>query len=411
MKTLSRGHLKAGIDSVRSAKLRSFWTMLGVIIGVSSVITVVAIGEGIKDQISSQVHHFGNNFITVRPAQIKAGSDSSPNTSSILSGLQVSGPLTKKDIEIVENTPGVAVSAPLTLTSGSVSGDNGSYKGGYVIGTGNALPSLLNQSLAYGGFFEQGDETENVAVLGQNAAEAMFKEDVPLGQTFTFHGQEFIVLGVFNKFTNAPLSQQADFNDAIFIPNEVAETLSNNTAPTYEILARADSKSKPETVAADISKGINRAHGSDSGFAVLTGDQSLESSDNILNLLTRLIAGVAAISLLVGGIGIMNVMLVSVTERMHEIGIRKAVGATNRQILSQFIVESTLLSLTGGIIGILIAIMIDVGIRLSTSLQPIITWQIVVISTGVSLLVGVIFGTVPAFQAARKDPIEALRSE
>jgi len=130
-----------------------------------------------------------------------------------------------------------------------------------------------------------------------------------------------------------------------------------------------------------------------------------------LELLTRLITGVAAISLLVSGIGIMNVMLVSVTERLHEIGIRKAIGATNRQILSQFLVEATVLSLAGGLIGIAVSYAIDGALRLFTGLQPAITWQIVVIAAGVSLLVGMIFGSVPALKAARKDPIQALRSE
>jgi putative ABC transport system permease protein len=410
MKTLSRGHLKAGLDSVRNAKLRSFWTMLGVIIGVSSVITVVAIGEGIKHQVEGQIHHFGDNFITVRPEQLTVGSGSS-GSSLLPSGFQISKPLAAKDVAIVSATPGLHATAPLTLVPGKLTSENKQYANSYVIGTSPALPSLLNQSLAFGAFFDDQDLGTNVAVLGHDAADRMFDDDVPLGRSFDFHGQTFIVRGIFNKFTNAPLSQQADFNSAVFIPNDVAEALTNETAPTYEILARATQTSAAKDIANGIQKRLDGSHGGDSGFTVLTGDESLEANDSVLTLLTRLIAGVAAISLLVGGIGIMNVMLVSVTERVHEIGIRKAVGATNRQILSQFIVESTLLSLTGGIIGIIIAILIDIGLRVSTSLEPVITWQIVAIATSVSLLVGIIFGTVPAFKAARKDPIDALRAE
>ena len=144
---------------------------------------------------------------------------------------------------------------------------------------------------------------------------------------------------------------------------------------------------------------------------MLQQSQSVVGTNGVLELLTRLIAGVAAISLLVGGIGIMNVMLVSVAERTHEIGIRKAVGATNRQILSQFMIESSTLSFTGGVIGITLAYLIDLSLRLATNLQPLISWQIVVVASGVSLLVGIIFGSVPALKAARKDPIEALRGE
>ena len=137
----------------------------------------------------------------------------------------------------------------------------------------------------------------------------------------------------------------------------------------------------------------------------------MAASQDILDLLTKLVAGVAAISLLVGGIGIMNVMLVSVSERTHEIGIRKAVGATNSQILSQFMIEATTLSVVGGVIGVALAYAVDGLLRLLTDLRPVISWQAVVLAFGVSLIVGVVFGTIPALKAARRDPIEALRSE
>jgi putative ABC transport system permease protein len=408
---LSQGHLKAGFDSVRGAKLRSFWTMLGVIIGVTSVITVVAIGEGVKQQIAGQIHHLGNNFITIRSAQLDPGSGASNNQANLLSGLSVSGPLTVNDIATVATTKGLAESAPLTITSGRVTGESGAYNDGFVIGTSDSLPSLLNQSLAFGTFFNNQNNGTNVAVIGQNASNSLFNEQVPLGRSFMFHGQPFIVIGIFNQFTDTPLSAQANFNNAIFIPNDVAETLTNNTAPTYEIVARPTSSNQTTAVANRLRSRLNAAHGGQSGFEVLTGNQNIVANDSILELLTRLIAGVAAISLLVGGIGIMNVMLVSVAERTHEIGIRKAIGATNLQILSQFIIEATLLSVGGGLIGIGLSLAIDLGIRLATNLEPSITWQIVAVATGITLLIGIVFGSVPAFKAARKHPIDALRSE
>jgi putative ABC transport system permease protein len=409
MKMLAHGHLKSGLDSVRGAKLRSFWTVLGVIIGVTSVITVVSIGQGIKQQIGGQIHHLGQNIITVRPAQL-AGSSGTSSGANALSGLGVTSQLTAKDIEVISRTPGVAASAPLTILGGPARGDR-SYTGGVAIGTTSALPGLLNQSLIYGAFFSADDAGSNVAVLGQRASEALFNEDVPLGRSFSFHGQSFIVRGIFNQFTAVPLSQQADFNNAIFIPNDVAENLSRNTAPTYEVLARPDTAAQSGNMIARLEQALNKAHGGDSGLAVMSGNQNLASSGNILDLLTRFVAGVAGISLLVAGIGIMNVMLVSVTERRHEIGIRKAVGATNRQIMGQFMIEAGVLSLSGGIIGIVLAFIINVALRTLTDLAPVISWQIVLLASGVSLLVGIIFGTLPAIKAAYKDPIEALRSE
>ncbi|HVX24222.1 MAG TPA: ABC transporter permease [Candidatus Saccharimonadales bacterium] len=409
MKTVTSGHLKAGLDSVRGAKLRNFWTMLGVIIGVASVITVVSIGEGIKQQVGNQIHQFGKDIITIKPAPVASGSHAS--SLGPLAGLNVSGTLGTQDLVSVAQTRGVAASAPLTALSGQIRSDNGTRQNDLVIGTGSALPRLLNQSLAYGSFFDDDSAQTKVAILGPAAAETLFDEDVPLGRSFTFHGQPFIVQGIFNSFDSTPLSPEADFNHAIFIPNQVAQSLTNNTAPIYEILAKPRAAGQVSIVAAALRQSLNRSHGGQSNLSVLAGNQNLGASDTILELLTRLIAGAAAISLLVGGVGIMDVMLVSVTERMHEIGIRKAVGATNRQILSQFVIESTILSLTGGVIGIIVAAMLDLGLHWFTNLRPLMDWPIVVLATVVSLLVGVIFGSIPALKAARKNPIEALRSE
>lgn len=411
MKSLTRGHLKAGIDSVRGAKLRSFWTMFGVIIGVASVITIVAIGEGVKQQIGGQLHKYGDNLITIRPAQLQTSSTSGSAGLDQLSGLNISAPLTDKDVKAVAKTKGVSSSSPLTIAPGTVKGVNGVYKDGFVLGTSSDLPRLINQSLEFGAYFSEDDEGLNVAILGPHAVDAMFDESVPLGRSFTYQGRNFIVRGIFNQFATTPLSQAADFNKAIFIPNEVAEDITKSSAPTYSILARPSDPAKTQEVAGNIKRALAKSHGNSNSFEVLTGNQNLAASNTVLDLLTRLIAGIAAISLLVGGIGIMNVMLVSVAERTHEIGIRKAIGATNRQILSQFMMESSVLTVTGGIIGIILAVLIDIGLQLTTNLKPVISWEIVVIATGVSLLIGIIFGTVPAVKAARKHPIEALRAE
>lgn len=405
------GHIRAGYDTVRSAKIRSFWTMLGIIIGISAVITIVAIGEGIKQQIGGQIHHYGSNIIDIRTSQLQAGSGSSAKNITALSGLNVSSSLNDNDIKTVNSVTGVSSTSPLTLVSGTTKGDNGNYNAGYVIGTTSALPSLINQSLAYGSFISDEDTGQYNAVIGSHVAQKMFNEDVPLGRSFKFRGHEFIVKGIFNDFTFTPLSQQANFNNAIFIPNDIAETISNNSAPTYEILAKAKNIKQTNAVAVNIKTALDNAHGGQSGLSVLSGNQDINNSNNILDLLTKLIAGVAAISLIVAGIGIMNVMLVSVSERVREIGIRKAVGATNRQILGQFMIESTIISSVGGLSGIILAYFIDLAIRLSTDFKPIISWQIVVIATGVSIMVGVVFGSAPALKAARKDPIEALRAE
>jgi putative ABC transport system permease protein len=410
--TISSGNLKAGLNSMRGAKMRNFWTMLGVIIGVASVITVVGIGEGIKDQISGQIHRLGSNLITIQPSTLGGDGNYKPANANLLSGSGIAGTLTSTDYTTVSTTKGVTASAPLSAVDANVQGQNGVYKGGLVIGTTNALSSLLNQSVAYGVFLTDDDNGQNAAVLGAAAAQALFKEDVPLGSSFSIDGQQFVVRGIFNQFATTPLNQSVDLNDAIYIPYDVAQTITNNTAVTFQILARANPNPDESTgqIQAAINSGLLTNHGGQHNFSVTGENQNLVNSNDIVDLLTRLISGVAAISLLVGGIGIMNVMLVSVTERMHEIGIRKALGATNRQIHRQFITEAVVISVSGGAIGIIIAFLIDAGLRVTTSLQPEISWQLVLLATGVSLAVGIIFGSIPAYKAARKAPIEALRA-
>ncbi|MDB5175204.1 MAG: hypothetical protein JWM81_62 [Candidatus Saccharibacteria bacterium] len=406
----ARGQLKTGFDSVRGAKWRNFWTMLGIIIGVSSVITVVGIGQGIKNQISGQINYLGKDLITIRPSSLRTGGDQSLDTYNVLSGLSITGSLQDKDVQAVSKAPGVRASAPLSAISTTVKSEKGQYKKGLVIGTSASLPNLLNQPLEFGTFLDPDDPGARAAVLGKAAAEAMFESDVPLGFTFSINGQDFIVRGIFDQFKNTPLSDEANFNTAIFIPYDVSQELTKNSGAIYEILAKPATSSPVDTTIASIKTQLNQTHGNQDNFTVLRQDENIAARSEVLDLLTRLITGVAAISLLVGGIGIMNVMLVSVTERMHEIGIRKAIGATNRQILSQFVIESALLSFVGGIIGVALAFIVNGLLRFFTNLRPDISWQIVLIASGVSLAVGIIFGSVPALKAARKDPIEALRT-
>ncbi|MBC7707738.1 ABC transporter permease [Polaromonas sp.] len=411
MRSLTRGHVKAGFDSVRGAKWRNFWTMLGIIIGVASVITIVSIGEGVKQQISQQINHVGKNVITVRPGTIRTNSTQSKSDFSVLSGLSITGSLRDTDVKTVADNKTISASAPLAAVSTDVKGDHATFNNTFVIGTSPDLPELINQKLAYGVFLSVDDEGMNAAVLGTTIASQLFDTDVPLGHSFKIHGEEFVVRGIFDDFGSTPLSDDANYNNSIFIPYDVAQRITKNTAVVYEILAKTESASAVSPTLSSLQKSIKKNHGDQNDFSVLRAEQSLAARSNVLSLLTNLISGVAAISLLVGGIGIMNVMLVSVAERMHEIGIRKAIGATNRQIMSQFMIESSLLSLSGGVIGVIVALIFDGLMRFFTNLRPVISWQVVLLAFGVSLAVGIIFGTIPALKAARKDPIEALRSQ
>lgn len=412
MKSLTRGNIKSALNSIRTSKWRSLLTMLGIIIGIVSVVTVVSIGEGVKRQVVSQINQLGKDLVTVRPGQLVNRDDQGRITGvNLFSGLSATGSLTDKDVEAIRKTGGVRRAVPLSIVAGPISFENKKYNNVAVIGTTPELPEVLKQKIEFGGFFRPSDENLNGAVIGASVAKNIFGEDIPLGRAFMFHDQEFIVRGVFRPFKNATLSLDTDFNNAIFVPDAVADQLTDNNAAIYEILAQVDKGRNPDIVAASIEKSLAGSRGNQQDFTVLKQEESLNVTSNILNMFTRLIGAIAAISLLVGGIGIMNVMLVSVTERMNEIGIRKAIGATSRQIMSQFLIEATVLSVVGGIIGVLLSIVVNFLLRITTNIEPIVSWQVVVLAAFVSLIVGIIFGTAPALKAARKDPIEALRNE
>jgi putative ABC transport system permease protein len=412
MRSLLRGNVKMAIGSVRATRWRSLLTTLGVIIGVLSVVTIVSIGEGIKQQISGQINQLGKDLITVRPGDLSAGgAGHALSQLNILSGTAGANTLAQHDLDVVKQTPSVKLAVPLSIVPGIVTAEDRHFDSGVVIGSTEGIPSVLNQTVEFGDFFTPEDAMKHVAVIGPKVAEQLFGSQVPLGHSFDFDGKQFVVRGIFHQFDAVPFSLDTDFNSAIFIPYTVAQQLNNNSLPIYEILAKPAALTQTDQAVHDINQNLLRAHSGQQNFSVLKQNQSLAVSNNVLNLLTSLIGGIAAISLAVGGIGIMNVMLVSVTERTREIGIRKAIGATNRQILGQFLIEATVLSLFGGVIGVVLSLALNGILRIITHLTPVISWQIMLLAVGVSLVVGIIFGITPALKAAHKDPIEALRYE
>lgn len=409
--SLVRGNVKITIESLRATKWRSLLTMLGIIIGIVSVVTVVGIGEGVKREVAAQINQFGKDLITIRPGKVSPGDRMLTTNTDALLGFTNTNALTEHDLKTVKQTKHVAIAAPLSVVPGTVAVDGRKVKNSLVLATNQDLPEALNQEVRYGEFFKDDGGRANGAVIGRDVAYTLFKDYVPLGKTFTFRGHAFIVRGMFEEFKGTPLSPTSNFNNAIFIPYQLAEKLTGNSTQMYSILAKPDTERNVEPAITAINKSLNKAHGGEQDFTVLDQEESLEASSNVLSLLTTMIAAVAAISLLVGGVGIMNIMLASVTERMHEIGVRKAIGATNRQILNQFILESAVLSVVGGVVGVIVSLVAVGTMRAYTSLEPVVSWEAIGIAVGASLVIGVVFGTAPAVKAARKDPIEALRHE
>lgn len=411
MSAILRGDLRMALSGVKSSKWRSFLTILGIIAGIVAVVTVVGIGEGVKRQVAGTLNHFGKDLIIVRPAQTGEDSKVGLGKTDVLFGMSNTTNLSNADTELIRRAPDVGLSAPLGVVLGSIEVD-GETKGKIkVLSTSTDMPKLISQDMAYGDFWTSEDEDAQFAVLGRSAAEALFDESVPLGKSFVFRGQSFQVRGVFEDFDEVPFSPTASFDNAVFIPHKTAAHITNNAAGPYVILAKPASGSTLGGTINSIKEQLADARGGEDDFSVLESRESMETGNSVIQLLSMWIFAVAAISLLMGGVGIMNIMLLVVTERMHEIGVRKAVGASSRQILGQFVLEATVLSVIGGAIGIAVSAIVVGLLRVYTDLDPVISWTAIGIAASVSVAIGIIFGTIPAIKAARKDPIEALRHE
>jgi ABC-type antimicrobial peptide transport system permease subunit len=406
---MKNGNVRMALTSLRTARGRSLLTMFGIIVGVVAVVVTISLGEGVKRQLSDQINHLGSNVIAVRPGD-SSQSASYLSGAGIFSGLSTS-PLTAADINVVQQSSGVSAAVPLAVASGLATVGQNHLVGGSIIATTSDLPQVLRQPIRFGIFFSDEQSTGNVAVIGQSVAEELFGESAPIGRSLTIRGQDYLVTGVFDNFAGSSLSLGTDLNKAVFIPYQAVSGNQGATLPIAEIFALARPEAGLAATAQTIRRNLASSHSGQQDFTVLQRQDALAASSSYVTLITQVFTAVAGLSLLVGGIGIANIMLVSVTERTREIGVRKAIGATNRQILDQFLIEAAILSLVGGLIGVVLSLSTIFIIRISTSLHPIMTWPVLVAAPLIAWLVGVVFGVAPAVKAARKDPIDALRYE
>jgi len=402
------GNLKTAIGSLRSAKWRSLLTMLGIIIGISSVVTVVSLGEGLKQQVVGQIHALGSDVLTVRPGKL-VSTGSSRQSLNLLAFLSTST-LSEQDVATISKLPSVGAVAPVDFVTNSAASDGQRLDNVSVLGTGPELYDLLRPKVDIGAFFTKDNAADNVAVIGSGVAAQLYGGSNPIGHTVSVLGQDFIVRGQLAPSAGGLISaQQSDLNQTIFLPFGPAKNLVNGRTNILQILAKTKTGVNPDTAAADIRQRLLQNRGGSEDFSVLKQQQLLDLTSGVINKAAGFTTGLAAVALLVGGIGIMDIMLVSVSERTREIGIRKAIGATNRQILSQFLIEGLALTIVGGFIGIAVSLIIFGLLRLYTGLHPVINAPVMILAVAVSIIVGIIFSVAPALKAARKNPIDALR--
>ena len=395
--------LNTSITALKTNKLRSLLTMLGVIIGVASVILLISIGTGLKTYITKQLEDLGAGTLFVMPGQMGFGSEGQGSTPG--AGVSSSKFTFSHLNEIKRRAKSLKVAMAYTENNGKIS-----YKGKSIItqitGTGIEYPEVRNQRPEKGSYFNssQYSTAKRVAVLGNSAAEELFGEEDPIGKKITISDQRYIVIGVLEE---KGAFGGVDMDKIVYIPTTTAMRhfdmdyiqsfwLQSKSSETVE-------ESKEEV------KKILLKYFDEEEFSILDTKSLLGVISNVLGILTAALSGIAAISLIVGGIGIMNIMLVSVTERTREIGLRKAVGATPQAIMTQFLAEAVILSFLGGSIGVALGVTFSLIInRFFTT--TITAWSLA-LAFGVSTLVGIIFGVLPARKAAKLNPIEALRYE
>ncbi|NBU34590.1 FtsX-like permease family protein [bacterium] len=404
--SMTKEHIKMAFATMSQSRTRSFMTMLGIIISVAAVITIVGLGHGLRNQVSGQIGKLGSNLILVQPGQTAT---SSVDLTSLQSLASQRGTLTEQDYTSITKLPGIKQISPVATISGLPRFENKTMERASIVGSNDKLPDIIGKEIEYGSFFGPNDTNKNHAVIGRGVASELFGENVPIGKSFSIRNSEFIVTGVFTQSPVTPLSPSINFNNAIVIPYNKAKEIGGASLQFIQILVVAESAETSQALANNIQNTIKANHGGQQDFSVLQQEEALAISDGVFSQLTMFITGAAIIALIVGGIGVMNIMFASVSERTREIGIRKAVGATNKQIINQFMTEAIIITFSGGILGILLASVTILTIRVTTSLQPAFVLPIMALALAVTTAIGLASGILPALKAAKKDPIESLR--
>jgi putative ABC transport system permease protein len=397
--------MMTALTALRANKLRSVLTMLGVIIGVSSIILLVSLGSGARSEITTGIQGMGSNLIIVMPFKLELGSMNVMQQGSPMTALNKFTPNTVDEIGRALGNPG-AVSPEYQRSVYMSNGPKRYF--GIIIGAGHNEFEVRSVSTSSGRFFTKSeqDTARPVIVIGQTVARSLFGDENPIGRFINVKGFKFKVLGI-QEPKGSTLT--FDMDAQCWIPATTSIRLFGTTHPNF-IVAKAGSPATVKDDAQKIKDTLAKNFSTDE-FSVITQSDVLGFAQNITRILTYLLGGVAGISLLVGGIGIMNIMLVSVTERTREVGIRKAVGAKTRDIMLQFLVEAVTLSLLGGIIGTLLAMGGALLYEHLLHLKADVTVWIVLLAFMFSMMVGVFFGVYPARKASLLDPIESLRYE
>lgn len=393
---------------ISSNKVRSGLTMLGIVIGIASVIAMLGVGQGSKAQIQENIQSIGSNLLLVMPgAQRGAGT-------FVSSGRGSASTLKKDDADAIEDIEGVKNVAPESTSRYQITAD-GNNTNTSVLGTTPAYLSVRNVEVEDGVFFSQAQVTSRakVAVLGPTVRDDLFGEDGDaVGKKVRMNGMQFTVIGVTKEKGGSGMSNQ---DDMIFVPISTMQTYLTGSESVGTISIEAESQEVMDSVKESLTELLLERHDikdpASPDFNIMNQSDIVSAASSVTQTMTVLLASIAGISLLVGGIGIMNMMLTAVTERTREIGLRQAIGAKGSEIVVQFLGEAMLLTLFGGVVGIGLGVLASKIYGMVASTTTVVSWGAIIMATSVSVGIGLVFGYYPAKRASRLNPIEALRYE
>lgn len=406
MALLIRTHYALAKESIKRNRTRSFLTCLGIGIGVASIILILSLMGSINNMITSQVKAMGADLVVVRPAKQEDAID------SIVDGLTsanqyLTSNLTLEDAKAIIGLSDVDSAAPIAAGVATLTSEDRTVPSANIIGTYADLNKVQNLQLMNGTFLSK--KVENAAVVGKELSLKLFATpDEAVGKTFTLMDHKFIVVGMLEEMEDPINFSNVDFDSAMLIDANFLDKIGGNFQ-VQQINIKAASTSVLDSLSQEIQDFLHAEKAGDENFEVLYGDAISHPAGGLFTIVSGMLTVVASVSLVVGGIGVMNILLVSVAERTREIGIRKAVGASSFNILLQFMFESLILSLAGGLLGFVLGYVCAFFISIFTPFAPYIDWGIISVTLSTSMAIGVIFGMYPAVKAARKNPIESLR--
>ncbi len=407
MRLLTLNHIQNAHQSLKSNRMRSTLTMLGITIGVASITTILALSAGASKIVSDQVDALGGNIAVIRPgAQAETGLQ---NVSQFpVAQHFAASTLTENDLTTIQAVEHVKALAPLMVLSGAVKATSSAPMNTAIVASTPELATISGLKIQDGTFLDP-NLSPYTAIIGPQLSINIYGTEQSIGKTITVRGQAFTIIGILKR-DNTPINYNGvDFDNSVIIGREAGRALNNGALQIQQINIQSDSVANLSQVIVDINKAILKNHLDEADFTVLSGEQIAQPTNRLFLAIAGTTTAIAGISLLVGGIGIMNIMLVSVAERTREIGVRKALGASNGDIVSQFLIESLGLSIGGGISGYIIGYLLAFGISTFLPFNPLFSWEIAAVAVGVSLVIGTLFGLYPAIRASRKDPIDALR--